>query len=213
MDPTTLTYSTSIFWLSFLLTFFAGPLIGALPLCSARAAREPVFRGNYLSGIAFAFFAYAVLLVLISVTIAQTCLASHYGVASGTENGVDALGNPASVHFDCMGYYTTLCPVAVACVALGALSFRQGKRYLEVAERNGAGMTSGSIQQVGSARQAPSEPDAMPVNILPAEAPPAYTAFDDKDASCQRLDALNGVGGSSETLSGNLFEEARRPSP
>ncbi|KAJ3245300.1 hypothetical protein HDU78_009545 [Chytriomyces hyalinus] len=116
------------FWTGLLLTLFTGPIIGSIPLCCADASNLR-YRGFYMRGMAVSFCITAIILVIITIYVAQQCQQLY-----SSFRYTDEYGNYYYFTYDCSGVYSRLLPIAAFWLLAGAFIWRRGRAILQAAE-------------------------------------------------------------------------------
>ncbi|KAJ3226890.1 hypothetical protein HDU81_007024 [Chytriomyces hyalinus] len=128
------------FWTGLLLTLFTGPIIGSIPLCCADAGNLR-YRAFYLRGMAVSFCITAILLVIITIYVAQQCQQLN-----NSYRYTDDYGNYYYFTYDCNGVYSRLLPIAAFWLLAGAFIWRRGRAILQAAESQSLPTTMAVVQ-------------------------------------------------------------------
>ncbi|KAJ3029057.1 UNVERIFIED_CONTAM: hypothetical protein HDU68_000270 [Siphonaria sp. JEL0065] len=127
------------FYTGLFLTFFAGPLIGSIPLCCADPQNQK-YRGYYMRGMAFALMGEAVLIAILAIIIVQACNSSN-DYYTEYYNGYNI-----TYSVNCNGLYSRIFPIAVIWGIVAISLFRRSKFLIANALSHGGG--PGALVQV-----------------------------------------------------------------
>ncbi|ORY50912.1 hypothetical protein BCR33DRAFT_712873, partial [Rhizoclosmatium globosum] len=151
------------------LTLFTGPLIGAIPLCFVEQHRR-TYRGYYLRGMSFAIIFFAILILVLTIILVQSCQSGDQDTYTS-----DMYGNVYVTTYNCNAFYSRLLPIVVLWGILGAALLRKSSVLISLAASND---NDPSVQYVPAMvqqqqqQQMQQSPNAYPEPNLPPYSPP-----------------------------------------
>ncbi|KAJ3005353.1 UNVERIFIED_CONTAM: hypothetical protein HDU68_004648 [Siphonaria sp. JEL0065] len=118
------------FLTGFFLSLFAGPIVGAIPLCFANPLNLK-YRSWYLKGMSGAVFILGILVVVVGVLKVQGCARLNALLASYWDQSSSSVG--ATYYINCNSIYYVVIPIALICeVVAVVLYFRHKKLLAEI---------------------------------------------------------------------------------
>ncbi|KAI9345594.1 hypothetical protein BDR26DRAFT_856314 [Obelidium mucronatum] len=156
------------FYSGLFLTLFAGPIIGAIPLCCADP-NNLLYRGYYIRGMAFAIATGSALILALTIIIVQACNSSNDNYYTVIDR--DGFIQQYYYYVNCNALYSRLIPVAVIWGIVSIALFRRSKMLIA----NAASLASGQavLVQVVTTNGAPQMGAPMMVQSYGAQ-PQAY---------------------------------------